>query len=197
MPRTWGWVFAAGLALLVVFGWCQRARDDAERVQAIAQADTLRHRSDSLEARRVADSLVAAQRTQALADSLVRAGRQLQRLTLRAGQAEAALRARPDSLLPRGEVEGVLAAKDSVVLVQAQQLLTLAADTVAWRDRWAQASRDGQAWHQIALDAQTQLARANQRTKPRRLGCTGGATGMVGLVGNGGLGVGLTCGWHF
>lgn len=196
MPRSWGWAFAAGLAVMVVFGWCQRRGDEAERLQAVARADTLRHRSDSLEAQHVADSTAAAAQTQHLADSLATLDRALGTAQEQAHRLAAAI-LRDTGLVPRAQVLEALTAKDVVIAQQEAKIQTLAADTVAWRDRWLQAMREGSSWHQIALDAQTQLARANARTKPRRLGCTGGATGMVGVVGNGGLGVGVTCGWHF
>lgn len=184
------------LGVVIGVQWCSDVAEDAERHAALAAADSLRQRSDSLTQAHTTDSLAVAQVTEHLADSLARVDQRLRGAEVRTQQLTAALLALPDTLWPRRAVLVVLAAKDSLIGVQADKILTLVADTSAWRVRWARAERAGQAWRQVALDAQVQLAKANERSKPKRLGCTGGATGMVGLVGTGGLGVGLTCGLH-
>ena len=101
---------------------------------------------------------------------------------------------RDTGAVPRTQVVEALAAKDAVIAQQEQKIVTLVADTAAWRLRWLQAMREGVSWRQVSIAARQQLAQANQRSAPKRFGCTGGATAMVGLVGTGGAGVGITCG---
>lgn len=196
LTRSWSWALVALLVLVIGVQWCHDAAADAERQAALLAADSLRQRSDSLTAQHTADSLAVAQVTEHLADSLARLDRRLRTARAQTGQLAAALLARPDTLLPRAAVELVLAGKDSMIVLQEQKIITLESDTAAWRQRWLRAAREGQAWHQIALEAQTQLAAANKRSAPQRWGCTIGPTAMLSLAGSSGFGGGATCGLH-
>lgn len=202
-PVAWTLIGALGLALLM--NWCSGRGRNAELALALVRADSLKQRTDSLEAAHVADSTAAAARTQRLADSLATMDRALGTAKDQAHRLAAAS-IRDTGAVPRAQVIEALNAKDVVIAQQEAKNQTLAADTVAWRDRWLQAMREASSWHQIALDAQTELAKANKRSAPK-WGCTGGVTGLAGgglTVGQGKVvagptaaaGLGLTCGVH-
>lgn len=202
----WGWtlavVFGAGLGV----SWCRDRVDSAERAAAVARADTLEHLSDSLAAAARADSLAHAHETARLADSLRAIDAALATAAARATRLAGDIQRDTSSRIPRAQVLAALTAKDTLLFRQAVKLVRLAADTVAWRARWLGAARDGSAWHQIALEAQTQLAAANKRSAPK-WGCTAGLSALAGgglTVGPGvavgptlAVGLGASCGLHF
>lgn len=202
---SWGWVFAAVLGVLVGINWCSGQRNAADRVAAIARADTLQRRADSLTAQHEADSIAAALATARLADSLTAVDRALRSATDQAHRLAAHILA-DTGAVPRAEVVEALNAKDAVIAQQEVKIQMLTADTAAWRARWLGAAREASSWHQLALDAQQELERANKRSAPR-WGCTGGLTGLAGgglTVSQGQVvagptlagGIGLTCGLH-
>jgi len=190
-PVAWAVIGALTLGLLM--SWCDGRRGDAARAAAIARADTLEQLANALEAAHVRDSTAAAAATERLADSLAKVDRALATAKDVAHRLAAAI-IRDTGAVPRTQVVEALAAKDAVIAQQEQKIVTLVADTAAWRLRWLQAMREGVSWRQVSIAARQQLAQANQRSAPKRFGCTGGATAMVGLVGTGGAGVGITCG---
>lgn len=196
LTSSWRWALVALLCGVIGVQWCRDAAADAERQAALLAADSLRQRSDSLTRQHTADSLAVAQVTEHLADSLAHLDRRLRAARAQTGQLAAALLARPDTLLPRAAVEIVLASKDSLIVLQAEKIITLESDTAAWRQRWLRSEREREAWHQLALEAQTQLVAANKRSAPQRWGCTIGPTAMLGLTGASGFGGGVTCGLH-
>lgn len=201
----WGWtlavVFGAGLGV----SWCRGRIDSAERARAVAQADTLKQRSDALEAVHVADSSAHARETARLADSLHAIDGALAIAADRAHRLAAHIIADTGAKIPRAQVLEALAAKDTLIFRQTVKITTLEADTATWRQRWLGAAREAVSWRQIALDAQTQLAAANKRSAPK-WGCTAGLSGLAG----GGItaakgvnigptvaaGLGVTCGLH-
>lgn len=187
------WLLVGALTLGLLMSWCDGRRGDAERAAAIARADTLEQLANALEAAHVRDSTAAAAETERLADSLAQVDRALTTAKDVAHRLAAAI-IRDSGAVPRVQVLEALAAKDAVIAQQEQKIQTLVADTAAWRLRWLQAMREGVSWRQVSIAARQQLAEANERSRPKRFGCTGGATAMVGLVGTGGAGVGITCG---
>lgn len=198
------WAVAAVCAAGLAVSWCHDRGQSAERRAAMARADSLGQRSESLEAVHVADSTAAAARTQWFADSLATLDRALGTGKDQAHRLAAAI-IRDTGSVPRAQVLEALNAKDVVIAQQEAKIQTLAADTVEWRARWLGAAREVSSWRQIALDAQQQLEAANKRSAPR-WGCTGGLSGLTGggITAAAGvkigptvaLGLGVTCGLH-
>lgn len=190
-----GWALTGALALLLAINWCNGDRRDRELAAALARADSLRRVSDSLDTVREADSIIGARAVARLADSVRRAAVMVQRTRGRADSLNQALAAVADTMVPKAQALEALAAKDTVIGAQAVQIDALAADTVAWADRWASAMRAASSWRLVALKAEEQLDASNKRHTPR-WGCTGGVTGMVAVLGGSGGGFGVTCGRH-
>jgi hypothetical protein len=191
---AFAWALIGALGLALVMNWCSGRGREAERAAAVARADTLEWLSDSLIRAHAADSA-------ATADTLAKIGARLDALARAENQQVSLARvlarqlsALPDTMVPKRQALTTVAAKDSAIHLLAARVFTLVADTVQLHTRWIGAMREAGGWRQVALAAQGELKAANQRSAPKRFGCTGGATAMVGLVGTGGAGVGITCG---
>jgi hypothetical protein len=168
--------------------------DARVRADAIAhqRADSLQRVSDSLVAAHVADSTAAADRTQHLADSLAAIDSTLNAVTARAAKLGAAITVNPDTMVPKRQVLAALATTDTALATQAAKILTLSADTAAWRQRWLEAVNEGGSWKRVALGAQRQLKDALKRSAPR-WACVGGV-GAAGGLNGAAAGIGTTCG---
>ncbi len=201
--KPFGWALMGAGAAVLAMAWCGRG-DRAELAAALARQHALEARTDSLDRAHAADSADIADSLRKLNITLVALDEAQENALARATARAAHLVALPDTLVPKRLALAAVAAKDSAIHLLAARVFTLIADTVQLHQRWLGAAREAVAWRQIALDAQTELAQANKRSRPR-WGCTGGVTagGGVGVTAGAGhlaagpsvlAGLGITCG---